>query len=250
MGNRGRVHRSAVVDDEAELAEDVEVGPYAVIGRAVRVGAGSRLAAHAVLRGPLVVGARNEFHSFSVVGGEPQDRRCTGGGAGVIIGDGNVFREHVTVHGGTEGRSTHVGSNNLLMVGAHLAHDVRIGSHCTLANGVQIAGHVVIGDYVNFGGLCAVAQHLTVGESAFVAGGSMVERSVAPFVIVQGDRARIRALNVVGLRRRGVPESSILALERAFRKIFHSHAVRADALASIDCVDEYVQRFVASLLVM
>jgi UDP-N-acetylglucosamine acyltransferase len=133
------------------------------------------------------------------------------------------------------------------MVGAHVAHDVVVGSDCVLANGVQLAGHVTVDDWATFGGLSAVGQFAKIGESAFVAGGAMCERDVPPFVIVQGDRARVRALNVVGLRRRGVPEASVRALKRAFRALFASVEARSDALATLDRIDPFVARLADAL---
>jgi UDP-N-acetylglucosamine acyltransferase len=212
-----KVHPTAIVDPSAELASDVEVGPYAVVGARVELGAGTRVLAPAMVEGPARRGRETVVHSFAVIGGSPQDKRSASEPGSLEAGDRNVFREHVTVHRGTGARSTRIGDDNLFMVGAHVAHDVALGSLVTLANGVMLAGHVSVGDYVTFGGAAAVAQHLRIGESAFVAGGAMVERDVPPFVVVQGDRARVRALNKVGLRRRGVDESEIDRLDRALR---------------------------------
>lgn len=244
-----RIHPSAIVDPRAELA-DVEIGPYCVIGAGVRIDRGTRLLAHVVVEGPTVIGHDNVIHPFAVIGGAPQHKRHQGGPTRLVIGDDNVIREHVTIHRGTAGETdatTLVGSSNLLMVGSHVAHDVQVGSHVTIANGVQLAGHSIIDDYATFGGLSGLAQHVRVGESAFIAAGAMCERDVPPFVIVQGDRAKVRALNKVGLRRRGLPEESIAALERAFRLLFKSAAPRAEALARIDRGDAYVQRLLARL---
>jgi UDP-N-acetylglucosamine acyltransferase len=187
-------------------------------------------------------------HPFAVIGGEPQAKRLTAGRPFLRIGSRNVFREHVTIHGGTEGGATVVGSDNLFMVGAHVAHDVVVGSQVVLANATQLAGHVVIEDWVTFGGLSGVAQHVRVGESAFVAAASACERDVPPFVVVQGDRARVRGVNVVGLRRRGVPEESIASLKRAVRKLWASGSTRADVLRELEAeTDPYVARLVRSL---
>jgi UDP-N-acetylglucosamine acyltransferase len=243
------VHASAIVDARAELAPDVVVGPYAIVEAGVSLGAGCVLHPHAVVRGPARLGAGNVVHPFAVVGGEPQAKRHVGGSGRVQAGDANVFREHVTVHGGTEGRTTLIGASNLFMVGAHVAHDVTVGSFCVLANGVQLAGHAVIEDWVTLGGLSGVAQFVRVGESAFVAAAAACERDVPPFVVAQGDRARVRGLNVVGLRRRGVPEPSILALRRAVRKLWHAPgSTRAAALAELAGADDpWVQRLVRAL---
>lgn len=247
-----RVHPTAVVDPGAELDDDVEVGPYAVVGPGARVGRGTRLLAHAVVTGPTTLGEGNEVHPFAVLGGAPQAKRHHGGEARVVIGHRNVFREHVTVHGGTEGRTTRVGDENLLMVGAHVAHDAIVGSRCVLANTVQLAGHAVVEDWVTFGGLSGVAQFVRVGEGAFVAAGAMVEADVPPFVIVQGDRARVRALNVVGLRRREVPAASIAALRAAFRRLFGRGTTRARAIVELTAQpelagDPYVAKLLAAL---
>ncbi len=242
-----RIHPTAVVEDGATLLGDVDVGPYAVIGARVVLGDGCRVHAHAVLSGVVRAGARNVFHAFSVVGGAPQDRRYAGEDAPVVLGEDNVIREHATVHGGTNGETTRIGASNLLMVGCHVAHDVQIGSSCVITNGVQLAGHAVVEDHANFGGLSAIAQFVRVGEGAFVAGGAMCERDVPPFVIVQGDRARVRALNVVGLRRRGVPAESIAALRAAFQAIYASGLPRAEALREVNRDDPFVARFVLAL---
>ena len=243
-----RVHPTAVVDRHAELAADVEVGPLAIVEAGVALGPGCVLHAHAIVRGPTSLGARCIVHPFAVVGGPPQAKRHDGGPARAEAGEANVFREHVTVHGGTEGRTTRIGAGNLFMVGAHVAHDVVVGSHCVLANGVQLAGHAVLEDWVTLGGMAGVAQFVRVGESAFVAAMTGCERDVPPFVIVQGNRARVRGVNVVGLRRRGVPDESIRALSRAARKLWLSGATRAEALRALSSEgDPLVRRLVAAL---
>ena len=224
---------TAIVEPGAEIGEDVEIGAYAIVEARVRIGRATRLHAHAVVRGPTTLGKGNVVHPFAVLGGEPQAKRHHGGPSPTRIGDHNVVREHVTVHGGTEGRTTTIGSHNLLMVSAHVAHDVTIGAHCIVANAVQLAGHSTIGDWVTFGGLAGLAQFVRVGDSAFVAAGAMCERDVPPFVIVQGDRARVRGLNIVGLRRRGIAEESIAALASAYRALFASKDPRAAALARV-----------------
>ncbi len=243
-----RVHPTAIVDRHAELAEDVVVGPYAIVEAGAALGAGCVVHAHAVVRGPTTLGPRCAVHPFAVVGGEPQAKRHSGGPARVECGEGNVFREHVTVHGGTDGRATRLGSNNLFMVGAHVAHDVVVGSGCVLANGAQLAGHVVVEDGVTFGGLAGAAQFVRIGECAFVAALTGCERDVPPFVIVQGNRARVRGVNTVGLRRRGVAEAQVTALGRAVRRLFLARITRAAALRELDGdPDPLVQRLLASL---
>lgn len=243
------IHPTAIIDPGAELGEGVEVGPYAIVGAQVRIGKRARLLAHAVVLGPCQMGEDNVVHSFAVVGGAPQDKRAGGEEGSLIVGHKNVFREHVTVHRGTQGRPTRIGDENLFMVGTHVAHDVVVGSSVIFANGVMLAGHVQVEDHVTFGGAAAVAQRVRVGESAFVAGGSMVERDVPPFVVVQGDRARIRALNKVGLVRRGFTEDEIASLSRALRSLLFGAGpvdARADQLSRSD--DAHVRALAAAFV--
>ena len=256
---RSRIHATAVVDPRAELAEDVEVGPYSVVGPGVRIDAGTRLLSHVVIGGHTVVGTSNVFHPFSVIGGDPQIRKLAPGEAvtaattrgALVIGADNVFREHVTVSLSSGEKATTIGAKNLFMAGVHVAHYVTVGSHCVVANAVQLAGHVTVEDWVTFGGLSGVAQWLRVGESAFVAAGAMCERDVPPFVIVQGDRARVRALNIVGLERRGLPAASIALLKKAFARTFVRRASGIsfdDAARDLDRSDALVAAFARALL--
>ncbi|HXX67176.1 MAG TPA: acyl-ACP--UDP-N-acetylglucosamine O-acyltransferase [Polyangiaceae bacterium] len=243
-----RVHPAAIVDPRAELASDVVVGPYAIVEADAVLAAGCVLHPHAIVRSFAALGSGTVVHPFAVIGGEAQAKGGVPGPSWVEVGEGNVFREHVTVHGGTEGRATRIGAKNLFMVGAHVAHDVAIGSHCVLANYVQLAGHVVVGDWVTFGGLSGVAQRVRIGEGAFVAAGSGCERDVPPFVVVQGDRARVRGVNVVGLKRRSVPQASIRSLKRAVHALWSSGSHYADALSALaDVADPYVQRLATEL---
>jgi len=161
-------------------------------------------------------------HPYAVIGGDPQDRSHGGQTTRLEIGRGNVFREHVTVHRGTtkDRSATILGNDGLFMAGVHIAHDVVIGDGVTLANGTLLGGHVVVGDRATTGGRAAIAPFVRIGEGAFIAAGAMVEIDVPPFVIVAGDRARVRALNSVGLRRQGVPYDSRRALAAAFRALF------------------------------
>jgi UDP-N-acetylglucosamine acyltransferase len=242
-----RAHPSAVVDARAEIAGDVEIGPYAVIGAGVRIGESCHIGAHAVVLGPLAMGARNVVHPFAALGGPPQDKRAGGAATRVDIGDDNVFREHVTVHRGTMDTATRIGSGNLFMVQCHVAHDVVVGSRCVIANGVQLAGHVVVEDWVTFGGLAGVAQFARVGEGAFVAAGAMVERDVPPFCIVQGDRARVRAVNRVGLERRQIAPESVREIERVFRAVVAGKRPRAETVAGLVTEDPLARKLLDAL---
>lgn len=238
-----RIHPTAIVDRGVELDADVTIGPLCHVHAGARIGAGTELRSHVVVYGTCTLGAANVVHPFAVLGGEAQVRKHgddAPAARGLLLGDRNVIRESVTINAASGAGATQIGSDNLFMAGAHVAHDVVVGSHCVIANAVQLAGHVVIGDGVTFGGLAGVAQHLRVGEGAFVAAGAMCERDVPPFVIVQGDRARVRAPNVVGLERRGVPAASIARLRRAVATLWMGDVPWQEALAALDRSDPWV----------
>jgi len=247
---RAEIHPSALIAPDATLGDGVQIGPFAVIEPGVLIGAGTRIEAHAVIRSGARLGIENVVHPFAVLGGDPQDRRHAGEPTLLVIGDRNVFREHVTAHRGTAhgGGVTRVGSDGLFMVGVHIAHDVVVGDSVTMANNTLLGGHVAIGDHVVTGGQVAIAPFVRIGARAFLAGGAMVERDVPPFVVAAGDRARVRGLNKVGLRRTGVPAASVLALERAYRRIFLAGTPRALAAATLrEDPDPFVRALASSL---
>jgi UDP-N-acetylglucosamine acyltransferase len=226
------VHPTAIVDPAARLGEGSQVGAYAVIGPEVELGRLCRVGSHAVLQGPLKMGEGNSIHSHAVIGGDPQDQKYMGERSWLVIGDGNVFREFSTANRGTEGGGgrTAIGCRNLFMAYSHVAHDCRIGDDVVLANGVALAGHVEIGNGAIIGGLSAVHQNARIGELAMVSGGSMVAQDVPPFTIAQGDRARLRGLNRVGLRRHGIAASRIDALQQAYTALFRRGQRREKAI--------------------
>ena len=229
------IHPTAVVDGTARIARSATIGPYCVIGAHVTIGADAHLLSHVVIDGPTTIGARVTVHPFAVLGGAPQDRSHAGEATELTIGDDTVIREHATLHRGTrkDRGKTIVGARCLVMVGVHVAHDVVVGDDCTIANACQLAGHCVLEDGVTMGGAAALAPFVRVGEAAFVAAGACVEHDVPPFHIAQGDRARVRALNTVGLRRRNVAPASIAALERAHKLVYRSHAPIETSLVTV-----------------
>ncbi|MBI2391731.1 MAG: acyl-ACP--UDP-N-acetylglucosamine O-acyltransferase [Deltaproteobacteria bacterium] len=241
------IHPTAIVDRGAEIAESAEIGPYCVVGAEVVIGEGARLRAHVTVEGPTRLGARVEVHPFAALGGPPQDKRYAGEPTRLEIGDDTVVREHVTVHRGTlkGGGVTRIGARTLLMAGVHVAHDAQVGDDCTLAGATLLAGHVILEEGVVTGGAAAFAQFVHVGAMAFVAAGARVEHDVPPFHIAQGDRARVRALNLVGLERRGVPPASRAALQTAHRQLYRSGRPIDTAAAQVDASDPYVQRLLA-----
>ena len=246
------IHPTAVVSARAKLADGVVVGPLAVVGDDVELGPGTNLIASCTVLGPTRMGEGNVVHPYAVLGGDPQDRSYAGQPTRLEIGCRNVFREHVTVHRGTtkDKGATVIGSDGLFMAGAHLAHDVVVGDGVTLANGTLLGGHVVVGARVTTGGRAAIAPFVRIGESAFIAAGAMVEMDVPPFVIVAGDRARVRSLNRVGLRRQGVPDTSRRALAAAFRAIYLGPSTLAESIRTVPADlarDPYVQKLVGFL---
>jgi UDP-N-acetylglucosamine acyltransferase len=216
----------AAVDPRAQLADDVEVGPFCVVGPAVCIGSGTKLLSHVVITGRTTVGQANVFHPNSVIGGVPQDLKYRGEEARLEIGDRNVIREAVTIHIGTEnggningGGVTRIGNENLLMVNCHIGHDAQFGNRCVLANNVMIAGHVVCGDNVSMMGAAGVHHLVTLGDYAYVAASARVTHDVPPFVKVS-DGDQIRGLNSVGLQRAGFKGPDIAALDDAARRLF------------------------------
>ncbi len=227
------VHPAAVVANGAVLEAGVCIGPYAVVGSRVRVGAGTTVGAHAVLGGHTTIGTGNRIFPFASVGTEPQDLKYRGEESRLEIGHRNIIREFVTISTGTQGGGmvTSIGDANLFMNHAHVGHDCRIGSHCVLANTATLAGHVRIDDFVIVGGLAAIHQFVRVGESALLSGGAMVEYDVPPFCNASGDRARVRGINLVGLRRRGFTTDRIRSIKRAYHLLFASNLPLAEAQA-------------------
>ena len=183
-----RIHSFAQVAAEAQIADDVEIGPFSVVGPDVSIGAGTIVGTHVVLTGRMTVGARNRFFQFSSIGEIPQDRKYGGEPTTTTIGDDNVFREYVSIHAGTaqDRGDTHVGNGNLFLAYTHVAHDCVVGNFTTFSNNAQIAGHVVIGDWVVMGAYAGVHQFCRVGAHAMVAAGSIVLQDVPPFTTVQG----------------------------------------------------------------
>jgi UDP-N-acetylglucosamine acyltransferase len=230
-----QVHPTAVVHPGARLHETVEVGPYSVIGEKVTIGAGTRVGPHVVIEGRTTVGERNRIFPFAAVGGAPQDLKYAGEDTELIIGDGNTIRESATLNIGTAGGGgvTRVGSNNLFMAYSHVAHDCVVGNGCVVANSVALAGHVYVEDFVILGGLSAVHQFTRLGKHAFIAGGSMVTMDVPPYCTAQGDRAELAGLNVVGLQRHGFSEEQIGRIKEAYKVLFRSKLVLAEAVARL-----------------
>ena len=229
------IHPSALVDPKAELDSSVKVGPYTVIGPEVRIGAGTTIGPHCVVEGRTTIGADNHIFQFASIGAAPQDMKYAGEPTELVIGDRNTIREFVTFNTGTvqdEG-VTRVGSDNWVMAYVHLAHDVRLGNHCVLANNATLAGHVHVGDWATIGGLSGVHQFVKIGAHAMVGFQGHVAQDVPPFMTVDGNPLAARAVNQVGLKRRGYTAERIAVVKQIHKLLYRSSLTLEQAIQAI-----------------
>jgi UDP-N-acetylglucosamine acyltransferase len=218
-----RIHSTALVDASAHLGEDVEVGPWAIIGPQCTIGNGTHIAARATLERNVRLGARVQIGIGAILGGDPQDLKYRGEETWVDIGDDTSVREYATINRGTaHSITTSVGRNCFLMSYVHLAHDCHIGDNVIISNGTQLAGHVTVEDKATISGLCAVHQFSRIGRHSFIGGCSRVAQDVPPFVRAVGNPIKLFGLNSVGLRRTGFDEDVVRELKRAYRTCFRS----------------------------
>lgn len=229
------IHPTAIVETGAEIAPGVEIGPYVVIGPKVRIGAGSRVGAHTVVSGDTVIGRENRIHAFASIGDAPQHLAYRDEPTRVVIGDGNVIREFVTINRGTAtgGGVTALGDGNYVMAYAHVAHDCALGSRIIMANNASLSGHVEVGDGANLAGFAKVHQFCRIGAYSMIAADAVCLQDVPPFVLAQGAPAEPRGINTVGLRRRHVPAGAIAELKRAFRTVYREGLSLNDAIAAL-----------------
>jgi UDP-N-acetylglucosamine acyltransferase len=218
------IANTADVNHRAEIDDDVEVGPYCVIGPDVTIGKGTRLLAHACILGNTTLGEDNVIHPFAVIGGDPVDLSYRGTDTRLEIGDRNIFREAVTIHRGTEKEEglTRIGSDNILMINVHVSHDCVIEDRVIIANNTMLAGHVHVESFIRISGGVGVHQFVTVGELSYVGGMSRIYHDIPPYMIVEGNPSNVRCVNKIGLSRRGIPPESIAALHEAHRLIYRT----------------------------
>jgi UDP-N-acetylglucosamine acyltransferase len=232
-----RIDPTAIVDGQSNVAEDVEIGPYSLIGAHVTIGAGTVLGPFTRIEGPVTIGERNRFFGQSSIGTEPQDLKFKGERTELTIGNDNTFREFVTLNRGTSGGGgvTTIGSSNFFMAYSHVAHDCHIGSNVIFANAATLAGHVDVGDFANIGAFSAIHQFCRVGEHAFMGGFTVATQDVLPFVKTVGNRpAKTYGINTIGLERNGFPKETIEALQKAYRILTGSKQGLEAALVEID----------------
>lgn len=229
------IHPTAIVDASAELDSSVTIGPYAIIGSQVRIGAGTRVDAHCVIDGRTTIGQDNHFYPFSSIGGMPQDMSHDGEITQLVIGDRNTVREFCTFNTGTrkEEGITRIGSDNWIMAYVHVAHDVRVGNHTVLVNNVTLAGHVHVDDWAVVGGLAGVHQFVKVGAHAMVGFQAHVAQDVAPYMTVDGHPLAVRAVNLVGLKRRDFSPERLAVIRRMHKLIFRDSLTLEQAKAEV-----------------
>jgi len=224
------IHPTAVIDRSARIGANVKIGPYVVIDQKVVVGDGCEIGPHAYLTGGSELGKNNRIHAGAVLGDLPQDLRFKGEETKVIIGDGNVIREHVTIHRSNKPEEvTRIGSNNLLMAHSHVGHNSVISDHVIIANGALIAGHVSIDDRAFISGNCVLHQFVRVGTLALMQGGAGISKDLPPFMIARGDNG-IAGLNTIGLRRAGFSTEERLELRKVYHTVFRSDLKFREAL--------------------
>ena len=230
------IHPSAHVAKGAELGEGVKIGPHAIIGPEVKLDSGVFIGAGAIVDGRVSVGKDTHIYPYATVGSVPQDLKFSGEDTEVHIGARNRIREYVNISLGTGGGGgkTVIGDDNLFMVYTHVAHDCIIGNHCIFANGVQLAGHVHIANRVVFGGMSGAHQFCRMGELAMIGAGAIVVQDVAPYCMVQGDRAQVNGLNIVGLRRAGLSGDRHKDLKNMYRLVFQESLPIDQAVSRIE----------------
>jgi UDP-N-acetylglucosamine acyltransferase len=227
------IHPTALVHPTAQLAESCSVGPYVIIDAHVTLGPGCLVGPHVHLTGHTTIGARNRFHTGCVIGDAPQDLKYSGQPTRLVVGDDNLFREHVTLHRSNRlDEDTVIGNGNLFMAGSHVGHNCQLGHQNVIANGALLAGHVVVADRVFISGNCLVHQFCRIGRLAMMQGGSGASKDLPPFCISR-DLNRLCGLNIVGLRRAGFSNPDRLALKQAYNRLFHSHDRLAVAVAAV-----------------
>jgi UDP-N-acetylglucosamine acyltransferase len=248
-----RIHPTAVVDPRAQVDSDVQIGPYAIIGPDVTISSGCRIGAHVLIDGHTTIGKNNRFFTGAVVGSQSQDLKYRGGRTSLVIGDNNTIREYTTINVSTsEEKSTIIGSNNLLMAYAHVAHECLVRDGIVMANNATLAGHVTVEDKAILGGLAAVHQFARVGTLAIVGGCSKVVKDVMPYSMVDGHPAQWQGVNFIGLKRNGWSDEDRAHIKKAFKIICRSNLNTTQALerlrsefdgcAGADHLIEFIER--------
>lgn len=216
-----QIHSTAIVDPSAQLGSGVEVGPYCIVGPGVVLGDGCKLQHHVTLCGPARIGRDNTFYAYGSVGQQTQDLKYKGEPTWLEIGDGNCFREFVSIHRGTfPGDATRIGSRGNFLAYSHIAHDCVVGDDVIFSNNATLGGHVQVGDHAIIGGLSAIHQFCRIGRFAMLGGCTKIVQDVPPFMIADGNPAEIRGINAIGLSRHGFAVKTIREIKNAYRLLY------------------------------
>jgi UDP-N-acetylglucosamine acyltransferase len=226
----------AIVDSKAELADDVSVGPFSLIGPNVKIGAGTVIGSHVVIKGPTTIGKENRIYQFTSIGEDPQDKKYASEITRLEIGDRNTIREFTSMHRGTKQDKslTKIGNDNLFMAYTHVAHDCIIGNHVIMANGASLAGHVHLHDHAILGGFTLVHQFTQIGQYSFAAMGSAITQDIPPFVMVGGKPTRPHGINSVGMERNGMSPEDIRLIRKAYKIIYKTNLRLEDAIDQME----------------
>ncbi|HEY4082661.1 MAG TPA: acyl-ACP--UDP-N-acetylglucosamine O-acyltransferase [Burkholderiaceae bacterium] len=229
------IHPTAIVDPKAELDSSVEVGAYSLIGPHVKIGAGTKVGPHVVIEGHTTIGEGNTFFQFNSIGAANQDKKYAGEPTTLVIGDRNTVREFCTLNIGTvqDRGETRIGNDNWLMAYCHLAHDVVLGNECVLANGATLAGHVQVEDWVTIGGLTGVLQRMRIGAHAMVGFQAHVSQDIPPYMTVDGNPLTVRAVNLVGLKRRDFTDEQISVIRQMHKLLYRSSMTLEQSVTAI-----------------
>jgi UDP-N-acetylglucosamine acyltransferase len=234
------IHPTAIINPRTELAPDVCIGPFTVIGAGVRIDEGCEIASHVVIDGPTYLGKRNKVFQFASLGAAPQDKKYRDEPTRLVIGDDNTIRENVTLNRGTaqDRAETTIGHRNWIMAGVHIAHDCVIGNDTIFANAVALAGHVTVEDHAILGGYTLVHQFCRIGAHSFCGMGSVINQDVPTFVTVSGNLARPHGINSEGLKRRGFSADEITLIKRAYRTLYRSSTPLESAILAMLAQDD------------
>ena len=229
------IHPTAIIHDGAQLHDSVKVGAYSIIGPEVTLGEGNTVGEHCVITGRTTIGKNNTFYRFCSIGGVPQDKKYDGEDTALEIGDGNMFREFVTINTGTvqDSGTTRIGNNNWIMAYVHIAHDCQLGNEIIMSNGIQLAGHIHIGDWAIVGGGTAAHQFIRIGEHSMTGGMSAIRQDIPPYVLGAGQPYRPAGINSEGLKRRGFSAEEISAIKKAYKIIYMRKLSIEEALDEI-----------------
>jgi len=230
------INPTALIDNHAELADDVSVGAYTVIGADVTIGAGTVIGPHVVIKGPTAIGMKNRIYQFTSIGEDPQDKKYAFEVTRLEIGDRNTIREFTSMHRGTiqDNSVTRIGNDNLFMAYTHVAHDCIIGDHVIMANGASLAGHVHLNDHAILGGFTLVHQFTQIGQYSFAAMGSAITQDIPPFIMVGGKPTRPHGINSVGMERNGISAEDIRLIRNAYKIIYKMNLRLEDAIEQIE----------------